>query len=175
MNKEQKGWLYQGKPHPVSIWTAYQRSCPSKRTALSGGCRPNGGGHSDFQRNCQLWPCFRPHGIAYPKPNGVYCHAPVTAFRLQYLCSCHSFAAIDEVVCLLWFLPVFLCFRENNADPLQIRPFLPPLQPWNIFTDIAAPALKAPVFLAMAPGTACGRQSCRVPSVFFKIQLHISV
>ena len=27
--------------------------------------------------------------------------APVAAFRLQYLCSCHSFAAIDEVVCLL--------------------------------------------------------------------------
>ena len=46
---------------------------------------------------------------------------PVAAFRLQYLHSRHSFAAIDEVVCLLWFLPVFLCFRENNADPLSTQ------------------------------------------------------
>ena len=28
-------------------------------------------------------------------------NAPVATFSLQYLCSRHSFAAIDEVVCLL--------------------------------------------------------------------------
>lgn len=62
-------------------------------------------------------------------PMELVFNTPMAAFSFQYLRSCHSFAAIDEVVCPLWFLPVFLCFRENNADPLQIRPFLSPLQP----------------------------------------------
>ena len=54
--------------------------------------------------------------IEYPVE--LILNPPMAAFGLQYLVSCHPFAAIDKIVSLFGFLSLFLNFTENNADSL---------------------------------------------------------
>ena len=86
--------------------------------------------------------------IQYPVEFVLY--GPMTAFGVHDLAGRHALSTVDKIVGLLGSLPILLYFAEYHSNSSQIAPFLPPVQPSNIFGNIAGAAFITSMSLTIA-------------------------